>query len=45
MSSSRPLSDDALISILENWSDIDSEDDVDLPFVPSPRETLSVGTT
>lgn len=34
MSSNRPLSNNALIKILENWSDIDSDDD-DEPFVPS----------
>ncbi|KAJ0174542.1 hypothetical protein K1T71_009650 [Dendrolimus kikuchii] len=42
MSSSMPLSDAALLSILENWSGIDSEDDVELPFVPSLRETLLI---
>ncbi|CAB3242136.1 unnamed protein product [Arctia plantaginis] len=39
MSSNRPLSNHALQNILENWSDIDSEDDEEI-FVPSPRNTI-----
>lgn len=40
MTSRRPLTEKALLSILENWSNIDSEDEDDVPFVPSPRKTF-----
>ncbi|XP_026322190.1 piggyBac transposable element-derived protein 3-like [Hyposmocoma kahamanoa] len=40
MSSNRPLSNNALIKVLENWSDIDSDDD-DEPFVPSPQVAMT----
>ncbi|CAG9118015.1 hypothetical protein JYU34_008976 [Plutella xylostella] len=41
MASSKPLSDTALQRILENWSDIDSDDEIDSNiFVPSPQNSF-----
>lgn len=40
MASNRPLSDRALVNILENWSRIDSQED-DQPFVLSPQVVIT----